>query len=141
MNLFNRNNTATKEGRELTITNLIKEISKLENENNLLNNKVNDQDKMLFTITQENTLKDKHIEELEDDLESYYNIQDKQLEKYDNLYDERLLYNALEKTTKEKNIYKETINNICDKFEIEHKEVFKIIDNIQEKSNNNERER
>ncbi len=141
MNLFNRNNTATKEGKELSISNLIKEISKLENENNLLNNKIHDQDKILFTLTQENTLKDKHIEELEYDLEGYYNIQDKQLEKYDDLYNERLLYNALEKITKEKNIYKETINNICDKFGIDHKEVFKIIDNIQEKSNNNERER
>ncbi|NFN05156.1 hypothetical protein FDB50_10395 [Clostridium botulinum] len=140
MNLFNRNNTATKEGKELTISNLIKEISKLENENNLLNNKVNDQDKMLFSITQENALMDKHIKELENDLEGYYKIKDKKIEKYKDLYNERLLYNALEKTTKEKNIYKETINNICDKFGIEHKEVFKIIDNIQEKSNNNERE-
>ncbi|NFI53444.1 hypothetical protein FDA52_10805 [Clostridium botulinum] len=141
MNLFNRNNIATKEGKELTISNLIKEISKLENENNLLNNKVNDQDKMLFSITQENALMDKHIKELENDLEGYYKIKDKKIEKYKDLYNERLLYNALEKTTKEKNIYKETINNICDKFGIEHKEVFKIIDNIQEKSNNNERER
>ncbi len=136
MKLFNKNNAA-KEGKELTISNLIKEISKLENENNLLNNKIHDQDKMLFTITQENALMDKHIKELENDLEGYYNIQDKQLEKYDNSYSERLLYNALEKTTAEKNLYKKAINKICNKFGIEHKEVFKIIDNI----NSKERER
>ncbi len=136
MKLFNKNNAA-KEGKELTISNLIKEISKLENENNLLNNKIHDQDKMLFIITQENALMDKHIKELENDLEGYYNIQDKQLEKYDNSYSERLLYNALEKTTAEKKLYKKAINKICNKFGIEHKEVFKIIDNI----NSKERER
>ncbi len=136
MKLFNKNNAA-KEGKELTISNLIKEISKLENENNLLNNKIHDQDKMLFIITQENALMDKHIKELENDLECYYNIQDKQLEKYDNSYSERLLYNALEKTTAEKKLYKKAINKICNKFGIEHKEVFKIIDNI----NSKERER
>ncbi len=137
MSLFNRNNTATKEGKELTISNLIKEISKLENENNLLNNKVNDQDKMLFRIIQENTLMDKHIKELENDLEGYYNIKDKQLEKYKDSYNEKMLYNALENTTAEKNLYKKAINKICNKFGIEHKEVFKIIDNI----NSKERER
>ncbi|MBN1045477.1 hypothetical protein DVW08_08910 [Clostridium botulinum] len=141
MSLFNRNNTATKEGKELTISNLIKEISKLENENNLLNNKLNKQDKMLFSITQENAFLDKHVKELEEDLEVYYKIQDEKIERYDNLYNERILYDALEKTTKEKNIYKETIKSICDKFNIDHSDVFKIIDYIQEKSNNNERER
>ncbi|NFO89307.1 hypothetical protein FDC58_12025 [Clostridium botulinum] len=139
MNLFNRNNTDTKEGKELTISNLIKEIRKLENENNLLNNKIHDQDKMLFTITQENTVKDKHIEELESDLQDYYKIQDEKIERYDDSYNERLLYNALEKTTKERNLYKKTINKICDKYSINHKDVFNIIDKIQEK--NNERER
>ncbi|MBN1040055.1 hypothetical protein DVW12_15240 [Clostridium botulinum] len=137
MNLFNRNNTDTKEGKELTISNLIKEISKLENENNLLNNKIHDQDKMLFTITQENEFMDKHIKELENNLQNYYNMEDKQLEKCDDSYNERLLYNALEKTTKERNLYKKTINKICNKFSIDHKEVFKIIDNI----NSKERER
>ncbi|KFX59284.1 hypothetical protein FDC50_08220 [Clostridium botulinum] len=136
MNLFNKNNAA-KEGKELTISNLIKEISKLENENNLLNNKVNDQDKMLFSITQENALMDKHIKELENDLEGYYKIQDKKIEKYKDSYNEKMLYNALEKTTAERNLYKKTINKICNKFSIDYKEVFKIIDNI----NSKERER
>lgn len=136
MNLFSRISNA-EEGKELTISNLLDKISKSEIENNLLNNKIHDQDKMLFTITQENTLKDKRIEELENDLEDYYNMKDKQLEKHEDLYNEKLLYNALEKTTAKKNIYKETINEMCNKFGIEHKEVFKIIDNI----NSKERER
>ncbi|WP_252238866.1 hypothetical protein [Clostridium sp. VAP51] len=140
MSLFNRNKTSTKDGRELTISNLIKEISKLENENDLLNNKIHDQDKMLFSITQENAFMDKHIKELEGDLEGYYKIQDEKIEKYENLYNERLLYNALKKTTKERNLYKKTINKICNKYSIDHKDIFKIIDKIQDKSNKKERE-
>lgn len=102
MNLFNKTSNA-KEGKELTISNLLYEISKIENEKELLNDKIQEQDKLLFKITQENAM----------------------------------LEEKLENTTDERSKYKETINQICDKYSIDHKEVYKIIDNI----NSKERER
>ena len=80
------------------------------------------------------------VDELEENIEVHERIGEDiavkdQLKDY---YNERLLQSTLEKTTEEKNIYKKTINKMCDKFGIDHSEVFKIIDNI--KGKNNERE-
>lgn len=88
-----------------------------------------------------NTKLSDRVEELEQDIEMYKEIGEdigvkNQLNDY---YNERLLQSALEKTTEQKEIYKKTINKMCDKFGIDHSEVFKIIDNIQDKSNERER--
>jgi hypothetical protein len=144
MSLFKKTNysiNTAKEGKELTTSNLIKEISKLENENYLLNDEVHRQDELLFKITQENVILSDRVEELQRDIEMYKKIGEdievkNQLKDY---YNERLLQSALEKTTKEKNIYKETINKMCEKFGIVHGEVFKIIDSIKDKRNERER--
>ncbi|KHD14956.1 hypothetical protein AB2T63_12100 [Clostridium butyricum] len=143
-NLFNKANYSmdtAKDGKELTTSNLIKEISKLENENYLLNDEVHRQDELLFKITQENAILSDRVEELQGDIEMYKKIGEdiavkNQLKDH---YNERLLQSDLEKTTKEKNIYKETINKMCDKFGIGHGEVFKIIDSIKDKRNERER--
>lgn len=55
--------------------------------------------------------------------EDYYNTK---------TYDNRSLSDVLEKITGERNTYKEVINIMCDKFNIEHDAVFNIIDDISQ---------
>lgn len=109
---------------------------KLTLENELLKDKVKELDDIAFKTTQENAILTDRIEDLESDLEAY----EKKIGKGK---DESDVYkaNALDKTTKEKEVYKKTINIMCDKFGIEHSEVYKIIDNIKEKDNKSEREK
>ena len=108
-------------------------------ENQLLKEEVNKLNNLCSKLTQENATIDNHIKELENDLEDYYKIQDKLIDKYEESYNERMIVAALEKTTDDKETYKKVINILCDKYDIKHSEVFDIIDNI--KNNSIERER
>lgn len=69
---------------------------------------------------------------------------DKQTREESKIYMESMHLSCLEKqlnkTEKKCDIYKKTINKICDKYKIDHKEVFNIIDLI-EKNSVNEKER
>lgn len=113
------------------------EIDKLDNENKLLKDKIAELEGITFNTTQENAALTDKVEELKSDLEVYERIGDNEDTESDR-YMETMMVNALDNTTKERNIYKETINKICDKFGIDHSEVFKIIDNIQDKSTERE---
>lgn len=102
------------------------------NDNELLkdeNARLND---MCFQLTQENSLMDKRIDELEKDSEEdYYHTKE---------LDYGLLSKTIDKITDERNTYKEIINAMCDKFDISHDSVLNIIDDIsQNKSIEKER--
>lgn len=130
------------EGKELTISNLIDEIGKLENDKELMNEKLEDKDKLLDKITQDNALMSNRIEELEGDINEYERVgQDlgirEQLKDY---YNEGLLQMSLDKTTEERTIYKETIKKMCGKFNINHSDVCKIIDQVKTERENKQRE-
>jgi hypothetical protein len=113
----------------------VEKVRELIDENERLND-------VCFNLTQENSIMDYRIKELESDLEDYYKVQDKFIDKYEDKYNERMIVAALEKTTDDKNIYKKVINELCDKYNIDHSEVFSIIDNIKDEKNNNiQRER
>lgn len=103
----------------------------LATENQMLNDKVGKLESLCHNLTQENAIMDKHINELESDLEDYYKTQDKLLDKYESSYNERMIVVALEKTTDDKETYKKVINTLCDRYNIEHSEVFDIIDSIK----------
>lgn len=129
MHLFNKN--SAKEGKELSISNLIEVISKLENDNNLLNDKVHEQDEMIYEITQNNAHFTDKVEELESDLKTYEKNEAKGKKSESDVYMETMIENALDKSTKEREIYKKTINKMCEQFGIDHSEVFNIIDSIK----------
>lgn len=118
-------------------------------ENELLKNEIKELDNLNFKTTQENSHLSDKVEELEkenlelktENKERLKEIIELQNSRESDLYMEGMLSNALDKTTEDRNIYKETINIMCDKFGIEHREVFNIIDIIKEKDSKNERER
>lgn len=123
-------------------------------ENELLkdeNGRLND---MCFNLTQENSLSDNYIKELESDLDDYYKIKDKKLERLEDYFlygtdndyykgkymQDNSMLNVLDKITNERNTYKEVINIMCDKFNISHDSVLDIIDDMsRNKSVENER--
>lgn len=86
-----------------------------------------------------NMLLNEQVDDLESYLEAYELNPKREKDIGSDLYMESMLANALEKTTKERNIYKETINKMCDKFGIDHSEVFETIDDINDEGNERER--
>ncbi|MBE6089814.1 MAG: hypothetical protein E7206_17625 [Clostridium beijerinckii] len=142
MGLINRIINVTGEGKELNISNLLKENKILNDRIKSMSESLNDNEDLrqendrlndvCFNLTQDNSLMEYRIKELESDLEDYYKIQDKLLDKYEDKYNERMIVAALEKTTDDKNIYKKVINELCKRYSIDHGEVFNIIDNIKE---------
>lgn len=97
-------------------------------ENELLKDEIRKKDDLLFKTTQENAYLIDKIEVLE-------------LNHDEELIHQTKLTEILENVDYQKNIYKEVINKMCDKFGIEHNEVFNIIDSIKERDNKNEMER
>lgn len=97
-------------------------------ENELLKDEIRKKDDLLFKTTQENAYLIDKIEVLE-------------LDHDEELIHQTKLTEILENVDYQKNIYKEVINEMCDKFGIEHNEVFSIIDSIKERDNKNEMER
>lgn len=100
-------------------------------------------------LTQENSLMDNRINELEEDLKDYRKIQDHQGEKLEHLFlygkesdfygtddlDRKQISETLDKITNERNIYKEVINIMCDDLNISHDSILNIIDDIQVSKN------
>lgn len=98
-------------------------------ENELLKDKAKEQDELLFQITQENAHLNDRVEQLEQQEEiderlsyDYYNT---------DTLDNNSISEVLDKITDERNTYKEVINVLCDKHDIDHDEVFNIIDDLQ----------
>lgn len=157
MGLIKRIVNMDHEGKELSISNLLKENkilnNRIDNMSESLTEKITDNEDLrqenerlndaCFNLTQDNSIMEYRIKELESDLEDYYKIQDKLLDKYEDKYNEKMIVAALEKTTDDKNIYKKVINELCKSYSIDHSEVFNIIDNIKETkcSNDIQRER
>jgi len=112
------------------------------NENELLKDKIEDQDKLLFKITQDNAILEDKVEELQGDIKEYERVgQDLGIrEQLMDYYNEGLLQMALEKTTEERQIYKETIKKMCDKFNIKHSDVTDIIDIVKAERESKQRE-
>lgn len=145
MSLIKRIVNIAGEGKELSISNLLKENKILNNRidkmSESLTEKINDNEDLrqenerlndvCFNLTQDNSIMEYRIKELENDLEDYYKVQDKLLDKYEDKYNEEMIVAALEKTTDDKNIYKKVINELCKRYSIDHSEVFSIIDNIK----------
>lgn len=96
--------------------------------NELLKDEIKGKDNLLFKTTQENSYLIDKVVELE-------------LEHEKDLIHKTKLTEILENVDYQKNIYKEVINEMCDKFGIDHSEVFNIIDSIKERDNKNEMER
>lgn len=147
---------------ELTYSNLLKKIDKLtiENEdlkldiknyendylgteNQMLNDKVGELESLCHNLTQENGLMKNHIRDLDGEIESLIDINRKSNQDYLDLDNyNKVIVDSNKDLTEKNSIYKDVINVLCDKYDIKHEEVFKIIDNIKnEKDNKNEREK
>lgn len=151
MDLLNMLNDVIEENK-----NLSEEINNYENgylgtENLMLKDKIKEQDELLDSLTQENSNLDFEVKFLDDSAtsllkentflkdrieqleikekvgidrpfeEDYYNTKE---------LDNKMFIDVLEKVTDERNIYKEVINAMCDKFNISHDSVLNIIDDI-----------
>lgn len=102
-------------------------INEFKNDNELLKMELEDKNKLLSEISEENSVMEQHIRELEEDLKDYREIQDRQQEEIE----EYFLYGKVNKLLDKNNIYIETINVLCDKYSIDHEEVLDIIDSIR----------
>lgn len=153
MDLLNMLNDVIEENK-----NLSEEINNYENgylgtENLMLKDKIKEQDELLDSLTQENSNLDFEVKFLDDSATSLLKentfLKDRieQLEIKEKVginrpleedyyntktYDNRSLSDALDKLTDERNIYKEVINIMCDKFDISHDSVLNIIDDISQ---------
>lgn len=105
-------------------------------ENELLKDKVKDQDDLLFKITQENAHLSDKVEELQQQREINEILEtDKPL---DNDYygtkelDKKQYFSMVDKLSSDRDTYKEVINVMCDKYNISHDSVLNIIDDISQ---------
>lgn len=143
INLFKKNN----EPQELTYSNLFKKIDELETElknyengyleteNKMLKEENQKLDNLCFNLTQENAILENRIEYLEQEQEINERLDtDKKIdEDYYNTkeLDNKMLSDALDKCSDERDTYAKTINRICDKFNISYEDVFDIMDDIE----------
>lgn len=109
----------------------------LSTENILLKEKNNKLDNLCSKLTQENSCMEKHIDELDGEVESLIDLNSKSnqdymdLEKYN-----KVIEDSNKNLLKKNKIYKDVINVLCEKYSIDHEEVFEIVDTIKNDKNN-----
>lgn len=142
-NLFKKINKLTIENEDLKLELKNYENDYLGTENQMLNDKIGKLESLCHNLTQENAIMDNHIKELDGEIETFIDINSKNNQDYADLENYNKVIENSNKDLMEKNsIYKDVINELCDKYDIKHEEVFSIIDNIKaEKDNKNEREK